>query len=312
MSAALQESGGADRRARIAELRRTRPRNRFLRASCWGLGALGAWSWASGEIAVGELFSARRQANLERFLEQEAVPRPLRDGEGGLGELAEWAGGLWSASGAQATAATLGIAVLAIVLAGLAGSVLAPLGARTLMRPDPYVPAGGRRTFGWRLVSGTTRAACILLRAIPEYVWAFLLLAMLGPSAWPAVLALFVHNAGILGRLGADTVENLRDGPLAAQRALGASRAQLAFAGIYPAALGRYLLYFFYRFETCVREATVLGMLGVVSLGYYVQDARARMRYDEMLFLVALGALLVVAADVASNLARRALRRAGS
>jgi phosphonate transport system permease protein len=298
--------------ARIAELRRTRPRNRFLRTSCGALAALGAWSWASGEIAIGELFSARRQANLERFLEREAVPRPLRDGEGGFGEFLDWAGGLWSGSGASATAVTLGIAVLAIVLAALAGAVAAPLGARTLMQPDPYLSNGGRGSIAWRLVSGGTRAACILLRAIPEYVWAFLLLAMLGPSAWPAVLALFIHNAGILGRLGADTVENLRIGPLAAQRALGASRRQLAFAGIFPAALGRYLLYFFYRFETCVREATVLGMLGVVSLGYYVQDARARMRYDEMLFLVALGALLVVAADVASNLARRALRRAGN
>jgi len=50
----------------------------------------------------------------------------------------------------------------------------------------------------WRALSACTRAALILLRAIPEYVWAFLLLAMLGPSAWPAVLALAIHNSGIL------------------------------------------------------------------------------------------------------------------
>ncbi len=54
-----------------------------------------------------------------------------------------------------------------------------------------------------------------------------------------------------------------------------------------PLALPRFLLYFFYRFESCIREATVLGMLGTVSLGYWIQDARGRQSYDEMLLLVA-------------------------
>ena len=75
--------------------------------------------------------------------------------------------------------------------------------------------------------------------------------------------------------------------------------------------LPRFLLFFFYRFETCVREATVLGMLGIYSLGYWVDEARSRGRYDEMLFLVALGALLVLAADFVSWWARRAVRLSG-
>ena len=77
-----------------------------------------------------------------------------------------------------------------------------------------------------------------------------------------------------------------------------------------PLAANRFLLYFFYRFETCVREATVLGMLGVVSLGYWIQDARAKQFYDEMVVFVGLGALLVLTADIASAIVRRALRRA--
>jgi ABC-type phosphate/phosphonate transport system permease subunit len=59
-----------------------------------------------------------------------------------------------------------------------------------------------------------------------------------------------------------------------------------------------------------VREATVLGMLGIVSLGYWIQDARARQQYDTMLFLVLIGAALVLAGDLASTLARRWVRRA--
>jgi phosphonate transport system permease protein len=133
---------------------------------------------------------------------------------------------------------------------------------------------------------------------------------MLGTSAWPAVLALAIHNAGILGRLGADTIENLDAAPLRSLRMLGASRRQLALNAVLPLSLSRFLLYFFYRFETCVREATVLGMLGFVSLGYWIQESRGRQTYDEMLLFVALGALLVLAADVLSIAARAWLRRA--
>ena len=119
-----------------------------------------------------------------------------------------------------------------------------------------------------------------------------------------------IHNSGILGKLDAETVENLDPRPLTAWRGLGGSRAQIAWFAALPLATNRFLLYFFYRFETCVREATVLGMLGVVSLGYWIQDSRAKQFYDEMVVFVALGAALVLLADVASALVRRALRRA--
>ena len=105
-------------------------------------------------------------------------------------------------------------------------------------------------------------------------------------------------------------VENLPPGPLRALRALGAGRVPLALVGVYPAALPRFLLYFFYRWETCVREATVLGMLGIVSLGYWIDDARHRFRYDEMVFWILAGAAIVLLGDLLSAVVRRWLRRA--
>lgn len=53
--------------------------------------------------------------------------------------------------------------------------------------------------------------------------------------------------------------------------------------------LGKWLLYFFYRWESCIREATVLGMLGISSLGFWVRETRARDWHDEMLLFVLLG-----------------------
>jgi phosphonate transport system permease protein len=290
----------------VRALHRVRPRSRTVRWSTALLATGVVAAWASGEVSVGELFTERRLANLRRFASEDALPAPLAQG-GGTRELLAWLAELWTTRGAEATAATLWIALAAIVLAGAVATPLAALGAQSLLRSDPYSPDGpaGR---GWRLLVGATRTLCVAMRAIPEYVWAFLLLALLGPTAWAAVTALAVHNAGILGRLGADTLENVDRAAPRALRTLGASRRQLAVTALFPAALGRALLYFFYRLETCVREATVLGMLGTLSLGYWIQDARARMRYDELLLYVALGGALVLVADLVSQVARRWVR----
>ncbi len=301
--------------AALDELLRARPRDRFLRISLVLLGLLAVGAWVSGEIAVADLFSARRLENLRRFLTVDLVPHPLRDTDAGAAELLGWVRERLSARGYAAAAATLAISVLSIVLAQVLAFGLAPLAARTLARAQPL--GLGARTpraieeLPWRVLRALARATCIALRAIPEYVLAFLLLSMLGPGvALPLVLALALHNAGILGRLDAETIENLDPAPLRAWTLLGARRSALLLGAVFPAALGRALLYFFYRFETCVREATVLGMLGVVSLGYWIQDARAKGFYDEMALYVLVGAAIVLLADLASGLARRTLRRA--
>jgi phosphonate transport system permease protein len=162
----------------------------------------------------------------------------------------------------------------------------------------------------WQGVVNLTRAVLIFLRAIPEYIWAFLLLTMLGPQFWPLVLALVLHNTGILGKLGAEVIENTSSQAPGALRAQGAGRLQIALAALFPLTLPRYLLYFFYRWETCVREATVLGMLGVSSLGFLIVEARARNRYDEMMFYIGLGVILVLVGDLVSALVRKWVRSA--
>ncbi|MFO1011094.1 MAG: ABC transporter permease subunit [Planctomycetota bacterium] len=302
--------------ARLEELRKTKPRSTLLRASIVLLALLVVWAWTSGDFDWSDLWSDQRGANVRRFFAEELTPFPLREAGWSFAGFRAWAIELWNDRGGRGAAATLSIAVLAIALAGAAATLLAPLAARNLASARPFEFAtgaqrgvGGGSALPWRLLTGCVRAFLILLRAIPEYVWGFLFLAMLGPSAWPAVLALAIHNAGILGKLGAETIENAEARPLVVLRDSGASRAQVWLAAVLPLALARFLLYFFYRFETCVREATVLGMLGVVSLGYWIQDARAKHFYDEMLFFVALGAGIVLVGDLVSTAARAALRK---
>jgi phosphonate transport system permease protein len=302
----------SDRELAIQRLAAGRPRSHVLRSSAAILVALVGYAWATGKFRLEDLFSERRIANLQRFA-GELVPYPLQS-QGWDWEIAlRWASELVVNRGGHAAAATLAISIAAIVIAGLGAMALALPATRTFAAPEPYGPhsrpPSSITRLLWALCVWTTRALLIFLRAVPEYVWTFVLIGMIGPNVWAAVLALAIHNTGILGKLNAEVAENLEPGNLAGLRSLGASRLQVAVAGIVPAITPRFLLFFFYRWETCVREATVLGMLGIVSLGFFMQDARARQHYDVMLFFIAIGAGLVLVGDLLSAAAREAVRR---
>jgi len=200
------------------------------------------------------------------------------------------------------------------VLASLLALLASLAAARNVSTPEPFLPGprppSPRRRAFWHGVVWATRVALIVVRAIPEYVWAFILLILLGPGAWPGVLALALHNSGILGKLFAEVVENGDPRTPRALRALGATRLEIAAVSIWPDALNRFLLFFFYRWETCVREATVLGLLGFAGLGYRILQAKAAIRWDEMMLWTLLGSALILAGDFVSARARSFIRHA--
>lgn len=295
----------------LDKLWQQRPRNRFRRNSLIAMAALTIVVFATGGFSFD--LSARRLANLERFF-QEIIPYPLQGKPFDFGIAWDWAVNLMAGGGWTALWSTLAISILAIVLAMLAAMLATLPAARNFANAEPFLP-GPRRPaamhdYGWRILVWLVRSALIVMRAIPEYVWAYLLVATLGLNAWPAILALAIHNAGILGRLNSELVENSDTQIPAALRGLGAGRGQIATFALLPRNSSRLLLYFFYRWETCVREATVLGMLGIASLGYMIHHARVALRYDEMFFLILAGAALVVTGDVISMLARHRARQA--
>jgi phosphonate transport system permease protein len=295
----------------LDDLRRDKPRDLGVRATIAVLVALVAYAWTCGDLAFADFELERRLANFERFVLVDLAPFPLREGDHGIEAHLAWARELALRHGIEGAWRTLCLATAAIVLAAGLAWILSWFAASTMAAARPFMDSFGGGDRPWWLVRAPARFAFVFLRAIPEYVWAFLLLAILGPGAWPVVLALAIHNAGILGRLTAETLENLPPRPLQAARGLGASRVQLALLVATPSSFSRFLLYVFYRFETCVREATVLGMLGVVSLGYWIEDARTKQYYDEMALYLLFGGALVLAVDLLSALARRFVRRQG-
>jgi len=301
------------RDAAVAELWDRRPRNDFVRLSLLGGLALMIGSWIFGGFDWADLYSARRQANLSRFL-LEVRPFPLQGVEWDWSIAWSWARDLFAERGAEAVRTTVGISMLAILLAGACSIVFSLPAARNFSSPEPFLPLPQPASLwvrvAWRSICNATRVFLMLLRAIPEYLAAFLLLAIFGPTPWTAIVALTIHNTGILGRLGAESIENIPIEASRSLRSLGAGRMRIAAWVFFPELLPRLLLYFFYRWETCVRESTVLGLLGIVSLGFWIDDARTRGQMDVLVYFVLLGVVIVIVGDAISSIARELLRRA--
>ena len=273
------------------ELRRSA---RFARWTGLLAALLALHAWTLGPMDFGDLFSERRLANLDRFLQVEIVPPDVRLGRTGWAAwAAERVGGRNGLAGP-----TLGAAVLAAALAAAAGAVLALWTSRTARRPHPSsAPVAGLRG----LAGHAARLLCVLMRA-PRVLVAFLLGAFLPDPAWAAVLALSIHNAGILGRLFGETLENLDQRP--ARLAAGAPRLTAALGAQGPAALPRWLTYFFVRFETCARVDRA-GRPGLRLPRSLDRPGAGRWTVRRGAPARRPGSALVVAADLASWAIRR-------
>ncbi|MBK1832925.1 PhnE/PtxC family ABC transporter permease [Roseibacillus ishigakijimensis] len=291
--------------ASLSDLWRARPRSRFVRAATGGAVVLTLAAWLLESDWTSGVSLERRWQNLQRF-GQELIPYPLRAGQQG-DTLGQWLHELLIWEGLDALWRTLHVGTTAALLAGAAALVGMIWGTRSLARACPRgVCLGGKVTR--RYLGQLLRGVAMLARSLPEFILAFLLLQVFGPTVWALILALAIHNGGILLRLGAEVLDNAPSRAAEVILLQGGTRSSAYLGALLPANFNRLVLYLFYRWETCIREATVLGMLGVGSLGFLITEAGVRFYYDEMLLWVLLGASLVFAGDLTSDWVRKKLR----
>ena len=118
----------------------------------------------------------------------------------------------------------------------------------------------------------------------------------------PAVIALALHNGGILGFLMGRQADAL---PLRADAPHGAN---LYFYETVPRLYGQFLAYVLYRWEIIVRESAIFGILGVRTLGFHVDAAIQELHLDVAIVLIVVTGGLSMLLDAASRALRRRLR----
>jgi phosphonate transport system permease protein len=144
---------------------------------------------------------------------------------------------------------------------GLWGTVLALLLAAPLgfLAARNYAPHAS--------VAWLARGVLSLLRAVPELISAAFFLMLFGPGPAAGILALGFHNAGLLGKLCADDIENADQGTQQALASTGAAPLKVFRFAVFPQLLPQFVSYTNYILERSVRYATVLGIVGAGGIG---------------------------------------------
>jgi phosphonate transport system permease protein len=168
------------------------------------------------------------------------------------------------------------------------------------------LPASARRS---PIAKSATRVVLAVLRAIPELVWGalFVIAAGLGPLA--GTMALALHTTGVLGRLFAETIENLPPGPADALRASGVGPVGVFCYATLPQALAQFASYALYRWENNIRAATILGVVGAGGLGQMLVFELSLFRMREVATIVLALVVLVALVDAISVALRGKLVR---
>lgn len=206
-----------------------------------------AWAWKGAEIRPLDL--VRDASNIATYL-SDFFPPNFRDWRIYLGEML----------------VTLHIAVWGTLLAVLAA---VPLGLAASANVAP----------AW--IHQPVRRLMDACRAINEMVFALLFIVAVGLGPFAGVLALFVHTTGTLAKLFSEAVEAIDPRPVEGIRATGAHPLVEIVYGVIPQVLPLWLSFTLYRFESNVRSASVVGMVGAGGIGVVLFEVIRGFQYAQ-------------------------------
>ena len=153
--------------------------------------------------------------------------------------------------------------------------------------------AAGNITPWW--IHQPVRRVLDACRSINEMVFALLFVVAVGLGPFAGVLALWVHTTGILAKLFSEAVETIDAQPVEGIRATGAHPLAEIMFGVIPQVMPLWISYALYRFESNVRSASVVGMVGAGGIGMVLWDVIRGFQYAQT---AAVLVMLVVSVSV--------------
>lgn len=186
---------------------------------------------------------------------------------------------------------TIQIAIVGTVFAILLSIPFALLAARNIA-PHP-------------LVYQTTRMLLNANRAVPDIIFALIFVAAVGLGPFGGVLALAIGSIGFMGKVFAEAIEAIDPEQVKAIRATGANRWQVISYAVVPQAMPLVLSYALLLFESNVRSATILGLVGAGGVGFVLAKYMSLFQYDLLLGALIFIVLMVTLVDRFSDFVRR-------
>ena len=190
---------------------------------------------------------------------------------------------------------TIGIAFLGTAIATVLAIPVMLLSASNLWRSHPWVARVGK-------------FVCNVLRAFPELVYAIIFVRVVGPGPFAGVLAIGVHQIGMLGKLYTEEMEAMDEEPVEAVRAAGGNFWQAMFYARVPQLMPIYSSLSLNHFEIAVRSASTLGLVGAGGIGAPLIFAIQARNWDQV-SIILLGVILTVfLLDLLTGYIRKKLR----
>ena len=170
----------------------------------------------------------------------------------------------------------------------------------------PFALLSSSNIAPWRIVQ-PVRRIMNATRAINEIVFAILFVAAVGLGPFAGVMAVFIHNLGIISKLFSEAVEAIAPRPVEGIRSTGATRLQEIGYGIIPQVLPLWSSLTLYCFETNVRSATLLGIVGAGGIGFTFYESFRAFQYDRAAAVIVVVVVAVTLIDILSARLRKLL-----
>lgn len=147
----------------------------------------------------------------------------------------------------------------------------------------------------------------IMLRSVPELVWALLFVRIVGLGPTAGVLAIALTYSGMLGKVYAEILES--SDPHATDILLknGSGRLGALLYGALPESASELVSYTVYRWECAIRGSVIMGFVGAGGLGQRMDESMKMLAGSEVSTMLIVFIALVAAADGVSKLLRRRL-----
>lgn len=149
-----------------------------------------------------------------------------------------------------------------------------------------------------KIIYHFSRFSLSFVRSVPEIVFGLILLTALGLGPFPAVIAIMIHNVGVLGKLISELIEASDPGPQEAIKAVGAKKGFANVFSIIPQIWPNLLSHYFYRFEVAIRTSLVLGFIGGGGIGQRLFNDFKTFQYSAVSLDVLIIMVIVVIVDL--------------
>lgn len=177
----------------------------------------------------------------------------------------------------------------------LAIAFLGTLTAAIIAFPVSFLAA--RNTAPGMLVHFFARRCFDTIRGIDVLIWALVFVGVVGLGPFAGILAIAISDAGTFGKLFSETIETADRRPIDGVLSTGGTNLHAIRFALIPQVLPVIISQVLYYFESNVRSATIIGIVGAGGIGLQLSEQIRTYDFDQVAFVIIMILITVAAID---------------